>query len=68
MDSPALATSAPTEKLKLSPVIFGGSEVAQAARAILSFEVPFITVNDGVAFKDIDSGECDGRIGGSRPS
>ena len=42
------------EKLKLSPVIFGGSEVAQAARGILSFEVPFITANDGVAFKDID--------------
>lgn len=42
------------EKLKLSPVIFGGSEVAQAARVILSFEVPFITANDGVAFKDID--------------
>jgi hypothetical protein len=42
------------EKLKLSPVIFGGSEVAQAARAILSFEVPFIAANDGVAFKDID--------------
>ena len=42
------------EKLKLSPVIFGGSEVAQAACVILSFEVPFITANDGVAFKDID--------------
>jgi len=42
------------EKLKLSPVMFGGSEVARAARVISSSEVPFITVNDGVAFKDID--------------
>lgn len=42
------------EKLRLSPKIFGGSEVAEAARAILSVEVAFITVDDGVAFKDID--------------
>lgn len=42
------------EKLRLSPAIFGGSEVAEVARAILSVEVAFITVNDGVAFKNID--------------
>jgi hypothetical protein len=42
------------EKLRLSPAIFRGSEVAEAARAILSVEVAFITVNDGIAFKDID--------------
>ncbi|KAM0714639.1 hypothetical protein Q7P37_009937 [Cladosporium fusiforme] len=42
------------EKLRLSPRIFRGSEVAEAARAILSVEVAFITVKDGVAFKDID--------------
>lgn len=42
------------EKLKLSPRIFKSSEVVEAARAILSVEVAFITVDDGVAFKDID--------------
>lgn len=42
------------EKLRLSPAIFEGSEVAKAARAILSVAVPFVTINDGVAFKDID--------------
>jgi hypothetical protein len=42
------------ERLRLSPAIFGGSEVARVACAILSVEVAFITVNDGVAFKDID--------------
>jgi hypothetical protein len=42
------------EKLRLSPTIFEGSEVAEAARTILAVKVAFITVNDGVAFKDID--------------
>jgi hypothetical protein len=41
------------EKLKLSPAIFEGSEVARAARAIVSSDVAFVTVNGGVAFKDI---------------
>jgi hypothetical protein len=43
------------EKLKLSPAIFEGSEVAKIARAIMSSEVAFVTVGGGgVAFKDIN--------------
>lgn len=42
------------EKLRLSPAIFGGSEVARVASTILSVKVAFITIKDGVAFKDID--------------
>lgn len=42
------------EKLRLSPAIFGGSEVTRVASTILSVEVAFIAMNDGVAFKEID--------------
>lgn len=40
-------------KLKIEPAVFAGLEVAHIARAIMSFEVAFITANGRVAFKDI---------------